>query len=93
MPIFQKEYQVEILFRESKQTLTAKISMSNLYGSDMFNDLYYYDGQLGAIYSKDETVFKVWSPVSTKIYLRIYENGTPVSVSKEKVMIIIKSMK
>ena len=50
----------------------------------MFNDLYYYDGQLGAIYSKDETVFKVWSPVSTKIYLRIYENGTPVSVSKEK---------
>ncbi len=81
---FSKDYQVEILFRESKQTLTAKISMSNLYGSKMFNDLYYYDGQLGAIYSKNETVFRVWSPVSSKIELRIYENGTPVSVSKEK---------
>ena len=81
---FSKDYYVEILFRESKQTLTAKVSMSNLYGSEMFNDLYYYDGQLGAIYTKNETIFRVWSPVSTKIELRIYENGTPTTVSKEK---------
>ncbi len=81
---FTKDYKVEILFRDSKKVLTASISLSNLYGSETFNDLYYYDGQLGAIYSKKETIFRVWSPVSTKIELRVYENGTPTSVSKEK---------
>ena len=80
---FTKNYQVEILFRESKQTLKADVSMSNLYDSEMFNNLYYYGGQLGAIYSKNETIFKVWSPVSTNIELRVYESGTPTSISKE----------
>ena len=42
---------------------------------------YYYDGDdLGAVYAKNRTVFKVWSPVSSRIELRIYENGTPASL-------------
>ena len=48
---------------------------------DYFNEKWYYDGELGAIYSKESTTFKVWSPMSSKIVLRIYENGTPVSVN------------
>ncbi len=73
-------YSLEVVFRESGEVLTAPISTSGLYTTDLFNDQYYYDGQLGAIYSPEKTVFKVWSPVSSRIELRIYENGTPASL-------------
>ena len=31
--------------------------------------------QLGMIYSKDETIFRVWSPIRKKIELALYETG------------------
>lgn len=34
------------------------------------------DEKLGAIYSKDKTVFKVWSPDAEKVNLKIYSSGT-----------------
>ncbi len=81
---FAKKYSVEVVFRGSNTKLSTEVSVRGLYGTDAFNDLYYYDGELGAIYTKNETTFRVWSPVSSRILVRIYENGTPVSVSKEK---------
>lgn len=58
----------------------AIASMWDLYDLTAFNQTYGYDGTLGAIYSKNETVFKVWSPVATEMKLRIYETGTPKSL-------------
>ena len=78
---FTKSYSVEVIFRASGAKLTSDVSVTGLYSTDSFNDMYYYDGELGAIYSAKSTTFKVWSPVSEKIVLRIFENGTPVSVS------------
>ena len=80
----EKEYEISVTFSESKATLTKTISKRALYKTDAFNKQYNYDGELGAIYSKNETVFKVWSPISSIISLRIYDNGTPLSVDKEK---------
>lgn len=62
---------------------TKNVSITKLYDSDKFSLLYNYDGELGAIYSKEETTFRVWSPLSSKIELRIYNSGTPKSVSSE----------
>ncbi len=78
---FTKQYAVEAQFRESGAVLRADVSMAGLYNSQSFNDLFYYDGELGALYGKDATEFKVWSPVSSRITLRLYENGTPKAVS------------
>ena len=77
-------YTLEAIFRGSGTVIDAEISSSGLYSSDLFNELYYYDGELGAIYSPSETIFRVWSPISERIELRIYQNGTPLSVSKDK---------
>ncbi|MBQ1506083.1 MAG: type I pullulanase [Erysipelotrichales bacterium] len=74
-------YTVDVEFRGSGEVISAPVSMTGLYNSDMFNDQYYYDGELGALWSEKETVFRVWSPVSERIELRIYDNGTPVHVS------------
>ncbi|WP_222118332.1 hypothetical protein, partial [Corynebacterium propinquum] len=30
-----------------------------------FDDEFYYDGELGAVYTADHTVFKVWAPAAT----------------------------
>ena len=72
---FGKDYSVEVEFRGSGVRLKADVSKNGLYSSDSFNEKYYYDGELGAIYSKDSTTFRVWSPVASKIELRLYAQG------------------
>ena len=76
---FAKKYTVTVVFRGTNTKLSADVGMTGLYGSDSFNQQYYYDGQLGAIYSKNSTTFRVWSPVSTRIVLRVYTLGEPQS--------------
>lgn len=80
---FTKSYKVSVVFDNSKEA-ESPISISSLYKTDEFSNLYNYDGELGAIYSKESTTFKVWSPVSTKIIVRIYDVGTPPEVDKTK---------
>ena len=80
----KESYTVKVTFKDSGETLEKSIALNNLYNTDSFNNEFYYDGELGALYTDTATTFKVWSPVSSSITLRIYDNGTPTSVSKEK---------
>lgn len=77
---FGYNYTVKVKFTNSNEELTSVIAFSKLYDST-FDAEYYYDGELGAIYSSSQTTFKVWSPVSTRIDVIVYESGTPTSVS------------
>lgn len=36
-----------------------------------FDDEFYYDGELGAVYTADHTVFKVWAPVATSAAVKL----------------------
>lgn len=69
-------------------TFTAKpVAMTELYGLTAFNDLYKYNGELGAIYSKEQTVFRVWTPYATAMKVNIYaagEGGTATSYDMTK---------
>lgn len=78
---YSQSYTVEVEFRGSGTRLSSPVSMTGLYNSSAFNEMYYYEGELGALYTKEATEFRVWSPVSERIELRIYENGTPAKVS------------
>ncbi len=77
---FDNTYSATVTFTDSKQTISKSIALNTLFDSE-FDEEYYYDGELGAIYTSESTTFKVWSPISNKIVLNIYENGTPVAVS------------
>lgn len=46
-----------------------------LYNSSDFNDRYYYDGQLGAIYTTSNTTFKLWAPTASAVKLKLYNAG------------------
>ncbi len=80
LPDFTASYKVGVKFKDSGATLKSSVSFRYLFSTEMLDEAYYYDGELGAIYTKSKTIFKVWSPVSSKIELRVYENGTPTSV-------------
>ncbi|MCF0149749.1 MAG: type I pullulanase [Clostridium sp.] len=49
--------------------------MSNIYTGysvDEFDKLYQYDGELGAIYSKEKTVFRLWSPLAESVKVILF---------------------
>lgn len=56
---------------------TRPVDYDLLYGDERFEKYYTYDGQLGAIYTKEKTTFRLWSPMSARVELRIYRTGTP----------------
>lgn len=42
-----------------------------------FESEYFYDGPLGFEYTKDETIFRIWSPVAKAIYISLlYKDGS-----------------
>ncbi len=46
------------------------------FETEAFNEQYYYDGSdLGAVYSKEKTSFRVWSPFAKKVTLFLYDKG------------------
>ncbi|MCF0107953.1 MAG: type I pullulanase [Bacilli bacterium] len=81
---FEKVYKAEVTFLESQKTMEVILDVSGLYDTDSFKSNYIYDGELGAIYTKESTTFKVWSPISKSVKLRIYSSGTPKSVDATK---------
>ena len=77
MPDLNNITAAEVTFKESGEKDDATADISSLYSSPMFEKMFAYDGDLGAIYTAEKTTFRVWSPVSESIELRIYRSGTP----------------
>lgn len=47
---------------------------SNYFESKEFNEKYNYDGELGVIYSKNSSEFKLWAPLAEQVELVLYGN-------------------
>lgn len=71
-PDISNHYYVDVLFSDGNDKM--KVSLSGLYENPLFESLYHYDGELGAIYSKEKTTFKVWSPHAEEMTLLLYNN-------------------
>ena len=80
LPDLASDIVLDVKFKDSGKVLTKTVSKSALYGTKIFEDTYSYEGDLGALFTDESTEFKVWSPISSEIKLRIYDNGTPESV-------------
>lgn len=76
---FTSNYTVDLTFKNGEEK-SAPVSKTSLLSSESFGNQFNYDGQLGAIYTKERTTFKVWSPLSSKIVLKVYNTGTPASL-------------
>ncbi|WP_051457514.1 type I pullulanase [Acholeplasma granularum] len=71
-----KIYEVEVDFEDSKSR--KNVSLQNLYDTPEFEENYTYNGELGAIYTSNETTFRLWAPLSKSVSLNIYEQGHPL---------------
>ena len=61
--------------------------MNIFFDSKEFEDKFHYSGSdLGAIYKKEKTTFKVWSPLASKVTLQLYKNGDKGQPIKEIAM-------
>ena len=61
----------------TEQNYFIPVDISFLALDDAFDEKYRYDGQLGAIYTKEKTTFRVFSPFATRIILIIQrKNGS-----------------
>ncbi len=58
---------------DSYDSLT--IEPSGLFDTETFNQNFTYTGELGAIYSKKATTFRVWAPTATAMSLNLYKAG------------------
>lgn len=76
-------YQIRATF-ESEVEIVADVSFYPLFRTASFDEAYTYSGELGAIRAGGKTTFRVWSPMSTSIKLRVYASGTPKSVDANK---------
>ena len=81
-----KNYKAKVKFVAGNREKECNLSIIPLYGTKMFEDAYCYDGELGAIYTQNSTEFKVWSPFSTSVTLKIYPTGNGGSAEKTVAM-------
>lgn len=42
---------------------------------ELIDQLMSYDGELGAIYAKDSTTFKIWAPLASRVVVNLYDKG------------------
>jgi pullulanase len=76
-------YSAKVYFSSDPDDYSLEaISKNEIYDSQEFYDAYHYEGDdLGVAYTPTSSTFKVWAPTSSNMHLRIYDNGTPLSVS------------
>ncbi len=54
-----------------------KINMPNIYSTKAFEDEYTYAGSdLGAAWTPEKTVFRVWAPTAGSVSVNLYQSGT-----------------
>ena len=72
----EKEHQMTFYTdKEQKHPLTQKLSVTDTISpkDKLFDSKYAYAGELGAIYTKEKTTFKVWAPTAASVNLLLYE--------------------
>jgi len=69
-----KKYTIEVDFGDTEPA-SSSIGFDGFYTSDVFNDQFGYDGELGAIYTASKTTFKLWAPISDAVTLNLYTKG------------------
>lgn len=59
------------------------ICLQEIFNSDNFDKKYYTDEKLGAIYTKEKTTFRVWSPLARAINLILVDDDKKIAMHKK----------
>ena len=64
------ELQKDYIIKDENDNNTL-LRSGSIIREKKFEDIYYYDGPLGIDYSKERTIFRIWSPVAKEIYIEL----------------------
>ena len=82
-PTVESAYTVKVTY-DKNVVEEYPVSTRKLYETEEFSRAYNYDGNdLGVTYTSEISTFKVWSPVSKAIDLKIYDTGTPAALATD----------
>lgn len=73
-----QRYHLEIDFGDGN-VKRSLIRFDGFYDSEAFNQAFYYEGDLGAIYEASQTTFRLWAPISEEVTLNLYSQGHSAS--------------
>jgi pullulanase len=59
------------------ENIKVKAIYKEIFLSEEFNKRYFTNTELGCLYAKEASEFKVWSPAAEQINLVLYKNGDP----------------
>ena len=59
------------------RVLEKVVSLENLYDTPMFEQAYTYTGTLGVSFDNNQTIFRLWAPLSESVTLNLYNQGHP----------------
>lgn len=77
--VLGKEYEVQC-----DKNIFAPVDCSILTKEILQNDKYYFDGEMGAIYTYNHTIFRVFSPLASECYLRLENrSGKEIYIMKK----------
>ncbi len=63
---------------ENAEDIKNPTNNAIIYSTKEFEDKYTYEGDdLGFVYSKEGTTFRVWAPTAEEVYLNLYKSGNP----------------
>jgi len=72
----QKTYKVVATYPDNR-VLEKVVSLENLYDTPMFEQAYTYTGTLGVSFDNNQTIFRLWAPLSESVTLNLYNQGHP----------------
>lgn len=58
-----------------ERLMRTDLQMGSVIRTEEFDHLFYYDGELGAMYSPEETNFRVWAPTATEAFVKFKERS------------------
>ncbi len=69
-------YEVEVTF-EDNTVARKSVSLERIFDTQNFEALYTYEGDLGVTFEGDETIIRLWAPLSSEVMLNLYRQGHP----------------
>ena len=54
---------------------TSSILLSGVFSTEAFEQVYHFDGELGALYSPTQTEFRLWAPTASSVSLNLFDSG------------------
>ena len=80
--VLTKKYEIYTTYATHQKIKIKPVSPRAIYKSQAFSDAYTYTGDdLGATYTPQQTMFKLWAPTSSAVRLHLFNYGSPSTLT------------